>query len=137
MDDIQIKSWEEAKDLAYPIRYTVFVREQGVPEELELDEEDPSAWHAVLSVDGVTVGTGRLTASGKIGRLAVLEKYRKRAYGTKLIRSLMNHGLANGIAHFYLHAQISAQSFYENLGFKANGPEFIEAGIVHIRMESL
>ena len=48
----------------------------------------------------------------------------------------MSHGLANGITHFYIHAQTNAQSFYENLGFKANGPEFIEAGIAHIRMES-
>jgi len=136
MDDIQIMSWQAAQHLAYPIRYTVFVREQSVPEELELDEDDITAWHAVLLVDGVAVGTGRLTASGKIGRLAVLEKYRKHGYGSKLMRALMNHGLANGITHFYLHAQTSAQSFYENLGFKANGPEFIEAGIAHIRMES-
>ncbi len=136
MNDLQIMSWQKAQHRAYPVRYTVFVQEQGVPEELELDEDDITAWHAVLLVDGVAVGTGRLTASGKIGRLAVLEKYRKHGYGSKLMGALMNHGLANGITHFYLHAQTSAQSFYENLGFKANGPEFIEAGIAHLRMES-
>ena len=136
MDDIQIMSWQKAQHLAYPIRYTVFVREQSVPEELELDEDDITAWHAVLLVDGVAVGTGRLTTSGKIGRLAVLKKHRKRGCGAKLMHALMSDGLANGITHFYIHAQTSAQSFYENLGFKANGPEFIEAGIAHIRMES-
>ena len=136
MDDIQIMSWQAAQHLAYPVRYTVFVQEQGVPEELELDEEDITAWHAVLLVDGVAVGTGRLTASGKIGRLAVLKKHRKRGYGAKLVHSLVNHGVTNGITNFYLHAQTCAQSFYEKLGFKANGSEFIEAGIMHIRMES-
>ena len=48
MQEIRIMRWEKVRHLAYPIRLSVFVNEQQVPEELELDEDDPTAWHAVV-----------------------------------------------------------------------------------------
>jgi predicted GNAT family N-acyltransferase len=57
---IQILSWEQAQAWAYPVRLEVFVKEQGVPKELELDEDDPLAWHAVAELDTLIIGTARL-----------------------------------------------------------------------------
>ena len=129
-----IMGWEEAKSLAYPMRLAVFVHEQQVPEELELDDDDSTAWHAVVLKDGQAIATGRLLSNGKIGRLAVLRSYRGQGVGSNLLETLVQFGERQNIKKFFLHAQTSAISFYEQLGFQAIGPVFNEAGIDHIKM---
>lgn len=126
--------WDEAKDLAYPIRLTVFVNEQQVPEELELDEDDPTAWHAVVLDHSKAIATGRLLRNGKIGRLAILKEYRGLGLGSELLKTLVSYGRQEGIKQFFLHAQTTALDFYQCHGFKAIGPVFNEAGIDHIKM---
>ncbi len=134
MQEMMIMGWEEARPLAYPIRLAVFVHEQKVPEELELDDDDPTAWHAVVFKDGQAIATGRLLRNGKIGRLAILREYRGLGLGSELLKTLVSYGRQEGIKQFFLHAQTSAIGFYERLGFKAIGPVFNEAGIDHIKM---
>ncbi len=131
---VHLLPWEQAQARAYPIRLAVFVEEQGVPRELELDEEDPLAWHALARHNGLTVGTARLQQDGKIGRMAVLRAYRHQGVASTMMHALLDHGQQQGIKQFYLHAQIEALGFYERLGFKANGPIFNEAGIAHQMM---
>lgn len=126
--------WDEAKHLAYPIRLAVFVDEQGVPEELELDDDDVMAWHVVMLDHGKAIATGRLLRSGKIGRLAVLKEYRGLGLGGELLKTLLSYGCQEGIKQFFLHAQTTATGFYEHHGFKAIGLPFEEAGISHIKM---
>ena len=126
--------WDEAKDLAYPIRLTVFVHEQGVPEELELDDDDAIAWHVVVLDHGNAIATGRLLKNGKIGRLAVLKEYRGLGLGGELMKTLLSYGRQEGIKQFFLHAQTTAIGFYERHGFKAIDLPFEEAGIDHIKM---
>ena len=126
--------WDEAKDLAYPIRLSVFVHGQGVPEELELDDDDAMACHVVVLDHGKAIATGRLLRSGKIGRLAVLKEYRGLGLGGELLKTLLSYGRQEGIKQFFLHAQTTAIGFYERHGFKAVGPAFNEAGIDHIKM---
>ncbi len=134
MQEMMIMGWEEARPLAYPIRLAVFVHEQKVPEELELDDDDPTAWHAVVFKDGQAIATGRLLRNGKIGRLAILREYRGLGLGSELLKTLVSYGRQEGIKQFFLHAQTSAIGFYERLGFKAIAPVFNEAGIDHIKM---
>jgi len=134
MQEIRIMNWEEAKPQAYPIRLAVFVEEQNIPESLELDADDPLAWHAIVFMNGKAIATGRLIRDGKIGRLAVLKQYRGRGFGSNLLKSLMYHGKHHGIFNFYLHAQTSAIGFYGQLGFKTIDSEFNEAGIRHMKM---
>jgi predicted GNAT family N-acyltransferase len=134
MQEITIMRWDEARCVAYPIRLTVFVHEQGVPEELELDDDDLSAWHAVVFKDGQAIATGRLLSSGKIGRLAVLRQYRGQGVGTHLLQTILKYGKEQKVNQFFLHAQASASGFYERIGFKPIGPVFNEAGIDHIKM---
>jgi predicted GNAT family N-acyltransferase len=128
---VNILPWEQAQSQAYPIRLAVFIKEQGVPEELELDEEDPLAWHAIAKLDGQAIGTARLQKDGKIGRMAVIQAYRRQGVASAMMNVLLKFGRQHGINQFYLHAQIEALPFYERFGFVANGPVFNEAGIAH------
>jgi predicted GNAT family N-acyltransferase len=128
---VNILPWEQAQSQAYPIRLAVFVKEQGVPEELELDEEDPLAWHAIAKLDGQAIGTARLQKDGKIGRMAVIQAYRRQGVASAMMNVLLKFGRQHGINQFNLHAQIEALPFYERFGFVVNGPVFNEAGIAH------
>jgi predicted GNAT family N-acyltransferase len=102
---------------------------------MELDEYDPVAWHALAYLDSQYIGTARLVPftgnSGRIGRMAVLPKYRKQGHGGRLLNALLDQGKAQGIAQFELHAQLSAIAFYEQFGFIAQGAIYDEAGIAH------
>ena len=132
---IELLSWEAARSRAAPIRFEVFVEEQGVSEADEWDAADRDACH-VLAEDSNrdAVGTGRLDATGKIGRIAVLPPHRGRGLGSAIVRHLVNQATELGLARVYLHAQVAARSFYERLGFRADGPVFDEVGIPHQRM---
>ena len=132
---ILIKSWQDAKKEAFPIRKQVFIEEQGVPEEMELDEYDAAAWHALAYADSQCIGTARLVTptgnTGRIGRMAVLPKYRQQGHGKRLLEALLEQGKRNGITQFELHAQLLAIPFYEQSGFIAQGDVYDEAGIAH------
>jgi len=135
---ILIKPWSQASSKALAIRTTVFVQEQGVPEELEVDEFDDTADHALAYIGLESVGTARLIhlsgGRGQIGRMAVLEAHRGKGIGTKLLRTLIHQGRGSGIREFELHAQVTALPFYEKIGFQAYGDIYDEAGIQHRNM---
>jgi predicted GNAT family N-acyltransferase len=94
---IQILSWEQAQAWAYPVRLEVFVKEQGVPKELELDEDDPLAWHAVAELDALIIGTARLQKNGKVGRMAVMQAYRRQGVASAMMNALLKFGQQHGI----------------------------------------
>ena len=135
---ILIKPWSKAIAEALPIRTTVFVQEQGVPEELELDEFDADAHHALAYIGPLCVGTARLielaAEKGQIGRMAVLDGYRGSGIGSELLKYLLLLGRSQGIKEFELHAQVTAIPFYEKLGFTPLGEIYDEAGIPHRNM---
>ncbi len=87
-EHIQQTTWQKDKALLSNIRYQVFVDEQKVPTELEIDDDDPLAAHVLCLVDGQPVGTGRILLDGHIGRLAVLQAHRKQGYGNKILYHL-------------------------------------------------
>lgn len=132
---ILIKPWKEAQNEAYSVRDVVFIQEQGVPAPLELDEYDPQALHALAYEGSNCIGTGRLVSlnqhEGRIGRMAVLKAHRGKGFGKLLLKSLIEQAVAHGFTRLILHAQVSAISFYEQFGFKANGDSYDEAGIPH------
>lgn len=137
MADIRIEQTEFDRDreTIYGIRKPVFIIEQAVPEEIEIDELDPVAIHVLAFVDGRPVGTGRITADGRIGRMAVLAECRGRGVGRAILDALIDIGRRAGVARLYLSAQCHAIPFYEKSGFVAEGPVYDEAGIDHRRME--
>lgn len=126
--------FESGRETIYGIRRIVFIVEQSVPEEIEVDEYDAVATHVLAYIGDRAVGTGRITPEGRIGRMAVLAEYRGRGVGRALLEALLDIGRRRGSPRLYLSAQTQAIPFYEKFGFVAEGPVYQEAGIDHRRM---
>jgi len=128
---------EEDRRGAYAVRFAVFVEEQKVPADEELDHHDQGALHFVVEDDGRIVGTARLVRldghTGKIGRVALLPDYRGRGIGRDLMWCTMAAAFRR-YKQIVLDAQLTVIPFYERLGFEAEGPVFLDAGIEHRRM---
>jgi len=133
-EQIQQTTWQKNKELLSHIRYQVFVDEQKVPIELEIDDNDPLASHVLCHVDGQPVGTGRILLDGHIGRLAVLKAHRKQGYGNKILDHLELIAQEHGLTQVFLNAQVSAIPFYEKRGYKIISDVFYDAGIPHQTM---
>ncbi len=122
---------------AFRLRHVVFVEEQNVPEDMELDEFDKDAVHVVSKDGDKIVGTGRMVIEGdrgRIGRMAVEKDVRGRGIGTKIMAQLEKEAHQRRLTEIYLHAQVHAKKFYEDLGYTPRGDVFDEAGIDHIEM---
>jgi predicted GNAT family N-acyltransferase len=132
---IKLGDWTTLSADAKLIRFEVFVQEQNVPAELEMDNMDVVCLHAVAyAEDGTPVGTGRLLPDGHIGRMAVRKPGRGTGIGGALLQALMAQARARGDKAVVLSAQTHAAPFYERHGFSIDGEEFFEAGIAHINM---
>ena len=116
------------------IRYEVFVGEQNVPEELEIDGLDGEAKHVLAYVDALPIGTGRMLNDGHIGRVAVLKKYRGLGIGKLIMKELIKWAQDMNLEKILLSSQCHAHSFYLDLGFVCVGEIYKEAGIDHIKM---
>jgi predicted GNAT family N-acyltransferase len=117
---------------AREIRRAVFIEEQGVPAELEVDGLDSSCDHFLVFRSDEPVGTARVrrTEKGwKLERVAVLRQYRGLAVGAALVEYVLRSLPAK--ERVYIHAQESALGFWQRVGFSADGPRFEEAGIAH------
>lgn len=137
---IRRADWDLDRDALRSIRRTVFIREQGVPEDLEWDDADAQATHILALADrdgapGEPVATARLLPAGQIGRMAVLPEWRGRGIGTALLRELLAIVEQGNYPPPFLNAQVTALPFYLREGFLAVGGVFEEAGIPHQRME--
>jgi predicted GNAT family N-acyltransferase len=131
---IELLPWERARELASPIRFEVFVREQRVPAEIELDDMDARCIHAVALLEELPVGTGRLLPDGHIGRMAVLKAHRNKGVGAAMLERLIEAARERGDREVALSAQVHAVAFYRAHGFVAEGEEYEEAGIAHQAM---
>ena len=111
-------TWDASQVELLEVRREVFVVEQGVPEEIEIDEHDPVSIHFLArDAAGVPIGTARLLPEGRIGRMAVLALWRRSGVGRALLSAAMETARARGDSRLYLHAQVHPISFYESLGF--------------------
>ncbi len=121
----------------YAIREAVFVAEQAVPLELEMDEYDDLATHFLLRDGDAPLATARLLDKhglAKIGRVAVVKEARGRGLGLVIMRAVMEESRRLGFTESILDAQTYALPFYARLGFVAEGDEFDDAGIPHFLM---
>jgi len=132
--EIITTDWQHDKSALSAIRRKVFIDEQHVPEQLEWDEDDHSAIHFLARIGNRNVGCARLTADGKIGRMAVLEQYRNQGIGRQLLQQVIAHARDKAYPALYMHSQASATGFYDKAGFSATGEPFMEAGIPHQEM---
>ena len=123
---------------ALALRAAVFIDEQGVPLEEEIDGHDDEALHLVaVDAGGTVVGTCRLLADGpvlKLGRMAVAPAARRHRIGLRLLELADAEAVAAGTEVIVLAAQVEAQPLYERAGYTARGDVFLDAGIEHVRM---
>jgi predicted GNAT family N-acyltransferase len=135
---VRIADWHNQGGALRAVREAVFIREQGVPVELEWDEFDADCIH-LIAVDAAenAIGTARLLQQGEnggIGRMAVLKEWRGKGVGDALMRHLLKEAAALEIQQLTLNAQAYAVGFYARFGFAAMGNQFLEAGIPHVKM---
>jgi predicted GNAT family N-acyltransferase len=132
----------EEREAVFALRMRVFVEEQNVPPEEELDAYDVTATHFLARLSppppgdptGI-IGTARLVDKGngvgKVGRVAVSAEQRGKGVGNALMRLAEQVALEQGLSRLVLDAQIDAVPFYERLGYIAEGDIFLDAGIQH------
>jgi len=124
---------------AYDVRFAVFVEEQGVDPDIEVDEHEEAATHFVAYADDEPVGAARLREPedglGKVERLAVLESHRGEGLGRQLMEAVEREAQRWELERLTLHGQLRVAEFYEHLGYEQVSDEFEEAGIPHVEME--
>ncbi len=120
------------------VRGIVFIEQQQVDWEGEIDEFEKESVHFLGEVDGQPVASGRLRmlADGraKVERIAVRPAWRGRGYARAIVQYLLNYARKQGARRFVMHAQVYLQDFYEGFGFRREGDVFDECGIDHITM---
>ena len=132
--DVAEVSWQTHAEALMGVRRAVFIVEQGVSEEEELDDQDETSQHFLATdANGQPIGTARLLPTGQIGRMAVVPAWRRRDVGAALLDRAVAAAKEAGLAAF-LHAQVYAVGFYERRGFAASGDVFMEADIEHLKM---
>ena len=143
MVDVRVGGWDALGLHARAIRTEVFIDEQRIPVEMEWDQADAGAVHAVAcNRFGLPLATGRLLPHtpggapgvGRIGRMASIQSVRGSGVGRQVLDALLGAAKVRGDRELLLHAQTSAQGFYARAGFVPAGPVFEEAGIAHIEM---
>jgi predicted GNAT family N-acyltransferase len=124
---------------AFQVRTRVFVEEQRVPKELEIDEYENVSEHFVIYIEDQAVGAGRLRPlsehEAKIERICIDQSQRGKGLGVLIMREVENTAQQKGITTLLLHSQDHAESFYSNLGYKTISEPFDEAGIIHVKMK--
>lgn len=132
--NIRITSFREEEQAIRQIRSSVFVKEQGIPDEDGYDDSDNVCVHAIAWDEGRPVGTGRFGDDGRIGRIAVMKRVRGKGIAKAIILALEQHARKCGLRQLWAHAQVQALGFYEKLGYHVDKDEFMEDGIPHKRI---
>ncbi|TMW72981.1 GNAT family N-acetyltransferase [Alteribacter natronophilus] len=141
--DIRVVKSEKEKEDAFQVRRTVFVDEQHVPEEEEIDEFEEEAVHFVAYADSEgekPVGAGRLRILddiGKVERICVLKEFRTQGVGDRIMQKIEEEAERHPIEELKLNAQVQAERFYKRLGYETISGEFFDAGIPHVAMRKI
>lgn len=133
----KIATTDKEKQDALSVRRKVFIDEQNVPEEIEMDEFENDSTHFILYDKEIPIGAGRfrvIDGVGKIERICVLKEKRNKGAGKLIMNEIECYAKEKGIKKLKLNAQSHAISFYEHLGYEIVSQEFFEAGIAHRTM---
>ena len=137
--DIKIVTNEEELQQAYQVRKIVFVDEQKVPVEEEIDHLEEESTHFLVMIENdEPIGAGRFRIVdnyGKVERICVLPQARSTGVGRSLMEAIEQHALSQGLEITKLNAQVQAIPFYKSLGYGIISEEFLDAGIPHRTMK--
>jgi len=139
VNKLDIKNVHNKNDLKkiIAIRKKVFIDEQKVPIDIEIDGLDSEAEHFIAYFDDKPIGCARIRTKNyyaKLERIAIIKEYRGQGFGTKLINFLIDYCKQKNYKEICLHSQTYVSDFYKKLGFKAKRKHFFEAGIEHVEM---
>lgn len=138
--NIQIVRNASEQEQAFQIRKKVFIEEQHVPEEEEMDEYDKQAIHFLGTTNDKPIATSRLRfveKYGKLERICILLDYRGQSFGKQIIQFMEKTISENGYTMSKLNAQTHAEEFYKRLGYETISDTFLDAGIPHVTMTKL
>lgn len=137
--DFKVKTatWPDDMATLKAIRFEVFVEEQNVPADEEIDAYDPLSMHAIAWSDGKAAACGRLLPDGHIGRMAVLKPFRGFGVGRLVLQHLIERARQRGDREVVLSAQTHAIGFYEKFGFAVEGGEYLDCNIPHRDMRKI
>lgn len=137
--------------LCQALRLQVFVEEQGIPIDVELDGKDnsPLTIHVMVRSSLGIVGTGRIVIScragdddppqttASLGRIAIAKRWRRRGIGKKIVQQLENIARQRSVHRLQLTPHHYLERFYENLGFLLveSGESVVNDGCQLITME--
>lgn len=137
--EVKIVTNEQELADAFEVRKIVFIHEQNVPEEEEMDAFESDSVHFVLYDDiGKPAGAGRfrvLDGIGKVERICVIKENRKTGAGAAIMNKIEEYAKSQGIPILKLNAQTHAIPFYSKLGYQTVSEEFMDAGIPHKTMK--
>lgn len=134
---VKIVESKEELNRAYQVRMNVFVEEQKVPKELEIDEHEDEAIHFVGYEDSEAIAASRLRfvdSYGKLERICIEKDHRGKSHGKEIIKAMEDIVLERGFTKSKLNAQTHAEAFYQHLGYVTISGEFLDAGIPHVTM---
>lgn len=141
MFNILIATTDQEREDAFFVRRKVFVEEQGVPFNLELDELDKTAEHFIVYKEDKPMGAGRFrevsSGVGKVERVCILPNYRRKKVGKQIMNELEDYAKSKEFEKILLNAQSYAVPFYEKMGYVITSPEFMDADIPHRAMEKV
>ncbi|MFE7063548.1 GNAT family N-acetyltransferase [Sutcliffiella sp. NPDC057660] len=136
---VQLVENEHQLEDAYSVRKIVFVEEQLVPIEEEIDDFEAEAAHFVLYDEDQAVGAGRfriIEGTGKVERICVLPSHRTaRGSGRQIMKFIEEYAQSKGVTSLKLNAQTHAEGFYSKLGYQTVSEIFLDAGIPHVTMK--
>lgn len=139
MIEVKIARSAHEREDAFHVRKKVFVEEQGVPINLEIDEFDKLASHFIVYNEEQPIGAGRMReinkGIAKVERVCILKEFRGKHLGFLIMEELEKHATSEMMNKIILNAQSYAIPFYEKLGYTVNSPEFMDADIPHRAME--
>ncbi|TYR79481.1 GNAT family N-acetyltransferase [Priestia megaterium] len=135
--EVKIAASKQDLEDAYYVRMKVFVEEQKVDAEEEIDQYEDEATHIVVYDQQKPVGAGRfriVDGYGKMERICVLPTHRKDGVGKLIMTTMEELASARKLSKLKLHAQTQAEGFYKKLGYVTVSGEFMDAGIPHVEM---
>ncbi|MED4403243.1 GNAT family N-acetyltransferase [Metabacillus fastidiosus] len=138
--EIKIVTTDKQLEDAFNIRKIVFVEEQKVPVEEEIDQFENEADHLVLYDGEKPVGAARfriVDEYGKLERICILKDYRNKGAGSLIMEYLEKLASQKGLNKLKLNAQTKAIPFYERFGYKTVSKLFMDAGIPHVTMTKI